>query len=241
MLFAREGATVYGIDRNPAAAEDTRRRIEAEGGTCLTAEADVTRRDQVEAMVADCLARLGRVDVLVNNVGLSLPGDPVAMSEEVWDSQIDINLKSAFLCTKAVLPCMVAQGKGAIVSVASTAAIRYTGKPQAAYAAAKAGLVQFSRVVAVDYARRGVRLNCVLPGLIETPLVEKLAEQFASDETGLDREAFYNRRHAQVPMGHMGEAFDVAEAALFLASDAAKYITGTELLVDGGLCAAVRS
>ncbi|MGY4801467.1 SDR family NAD(P)-dependent oxidoreductase [Teichococcus aerofrigidensis] len=241
VLFAREGATVYGIDRDPAAAADTRRRIEAEGGTCLTAEADVTRRDQVEAMVADCLARFGRVDVLVNNVGLSLPGDPVAMSEEVWDSQIDINLKGAFLCTKAVLPCMVAQGKGAIVSVASTAAIRYTGKPQAAYAAAKAGLVQFSRVVAVDYARRGVRLNCVLPGLIETPLVEKLAEQFASDETGLDRDAFYNRRHAQVPMGHMGEAFDVAEAALFLASDAAKYVTGTELLVDGGLCAAVRS
>ena len=154
--------------------------------------------------------------------------------------QIDVNLKSAFLCCKAVLPLMEAQGKGAVVSVASTAAIRYTGKPQAGYAAAKAGLVQFSRVVAIDYARRGVRLNCVLPGLMDTPLVEKIARDFASRETGMDRDAFYRRRHEQVPMGRMGEAWDVANAALFLASDESKYITGTEILVDGGLCAAVR-
>jgi len=100
--------------------------------------------------------------------------------------------------------------------------------------------VQFSRVVAIDYARRGVRLNCVLPGLMDTPLVEKIARDFASRETGMDRDAFYRRRHEQVPMGRMGEAWDVANAALFLASDEAKDITGTEILVDGGLCAAVR-
>jgi NAD(P)-dependent dehydrogenase (short-subunit alcohol dehydrogenase family) len=174
-------------------------------------------------------------------VGHSLPGDPATMTEEAWDSQIDVNLKSAFLCCKAVLPRMEAKGKGAIVSVASTAAIRCTGKPQAGYAAAKAGLVQFSRVVAIDYARRGgVRLNCVLPGLMDTPLVEKIARDFASRETGMGRDAFYRRRHEQVPMGRMGGAWDVANAALFLASDEAKYITGTEILVDGGLCAAVR-
>lgn len=240
-LFAREGATVYGVDRNPDAALATQRLIADEGNDLTIGSGDVTDKASVDALVADCLQRFGRIDVLVNNVGLSIPGDPATMPEEAWDSQIEINLKTAFLCCKAVLPVMEQQGKGAIVSIASTAAIRYTGKPQAGYAAAKAGLVQFSRVVAVDYARRGVRLNCVLPGLIETPLVAKLVEDFASRETGLDREAFYRRRHEQVPMGHMGEAFDVAEAVLFLASDAAKYITGTELLVDGGLCAAVRN
>ena len=225
---------------NRDAAEETRRIVEGEGGTFAVGAGDVTDRATVEALVADCVERLGRIDILVNNVGLSLPGDPATMTEEAWDSQIDVNLKSAFLCCKAVLPRMEAQGKGAIVSIASTAAIRYTGKPQAGYAAAKAGLVQFSRVVAIDYARRGVRLNCVLPGLMDTPLVEKVARDFASRETGMDRDAFYRRRHEQVPMGRMGEAWDVANAALFLASDESKYITGTEILVDGGLCAAVR-
>ena len=239
--FARNGASIFGIDRNREAAEETRRIIEDGTGVCAIGIGDVTDRGDVERLVADCVARFGRVDVLVNNVGLSLPGDPATMSEETWDAQIEVNLKSAFLCTKAVLPIMAAQGKGSIVSIASTAAIRYTGKPQAGYAAAKAGLVQFSRVVAVDYARRGVRLNCVLPGLIETPLVEKLAIDFAARETGMDREAFYKRRHEQAPIGRMGDAFDVANAALFLASDAAKYVTATEIVVDGGLTAAVRN
>ncbi len=240
VLFARRGAAVYGIDLNREAAEETRRIVEGEGGTFAVGAGDVTDKATVDALVADCAARFGRIDILVNNVGHSLPGDPATMTEEAWDSQIDVNLKSAFLCCKAVLPLMEAQGKGVVVSVASTAAIRYTGKPQAGYAAAKAGLVQFSRVVAIDYARRGVRLNCVLPGLMDTPLVEKVARDFASRETGMDRDAFYRRRHEQVPMGRMGEAWDVAHAALFLASDEAKYITGTEILVDGGLCAAVR-
>ncbi|WP_174242011.1 SDR family NAD(P)-dependent oxidoreductase [Teichococcus oryzae] len=240
VTFARHGAVIYGVDLNADAAEETRRIVESEGGRFIAGTGDVTDKARVDALVADCVVRLGRIDVLVNNVGHSVPGDPATMPEEIWDRQIDVNLKSAFLCCKAVLPLMEAQGKGAVVSIASTAAIRYTGKPQAGYAAAKAGLVQFSRVVAIDYARRGVRLNCVLPGLMETPLVEKLAQDFASSETGLDRGAFYRRRHEQVPMGRMGEAWDVAEAALFLASDAAKYITGTEILVDGGLCAAVR-
>ncbi|MFC3126469.1 SDR family NAD(P)-dependent oxidoreductase [Pseudoroseomonas globiformis] len=240
VTLARHGATVFGIDNNPAAADETAGIIAGEGGRCVTATADVTNKAGVDAAVADCLDRFGRIDVLVNNVGHSLPGDPATMPEDVWDAQIAVNLKSAFLCTRAVLPVMEAQGKGAVVSIASTAAIRYTGKPQPGYAAAKAGLVQFSRVTAIDYARRGVRLNCVLPGLMETPLVEKLAADFASHETGTDRDAFYRRRHEQVPMGHMGEAWDVAEAVLFLASDTSKYITGTELLVDGGLCAAVR-
>jgi NAD(P)-dependent dehydrogenase (short-subunit alcohol dehydrogenase family) len=240
VLFARQGAKTYGVDINEAAAAETRRIIEDEGGTCITATGSVTDRAQVEALVEDCMARFGRIDILVNNVGLSAPGDPATMDEALWDDQIDVNLKSAFLCCKAILPIMESQGKGAVVSISSTAGIRYTGKPQAAYAAAKAGLIQFSKVVAVDYARRGVRLNCVLPGLMNTPLVQKLAKQFASENAGMDLDAFVNRRHNQVPIGRMGEGWDVAHAALFLASDEAKYITGTEILVDGGLCAAVR-
>ena len=241
VTFARAGTAIYGIDRNPDAAAETGRIIAGEGARFAAGVGDITRRATVDGLVADCLARFGRIDVLVNNVGLSLPGDPATMDEDTWDAQIEVNLKTAFLCTKAVLPIMERQGGGSVVSIASTAAIRYTGKPQAGYAAAKAGLVQFSRVVAVDWARRGVRLNCVLPGLIETPLVEKLAQDFAGQETGMDRDAFYRRRHNQVPMGCMGEAFDVAHAALFLASDAAKYVTATEILVDGGLTAAVRT
>jgi NAD(P)-dependent dehydrogenase (short-subunit alcohol dehydrogenase family) len=240
VLFARQGAKIYGIDINEAAATETKRIIESEGGTCVTASGDVTDAAQVNALVADCMARFGRIDILVNNVGASAPGDPATMEESLWDAQIDLNLKSAFLCCKAILPIMEGQGKGAVVNIASTAGVRYTGKPQAGYAAAKAGLIQFSKVTAVDYARRGVRLNCVLPGLMNTPLVQKVARQFASENTGKDYESFVNRRHNQVPMGHMGEGWDVAHAALFLASDEAKYITATELLVDGGLCAAVR-
>jgi NAD(P)-dependent dehydrogenase (short-subunit alcohol dehydrogenase family) len=135
-----------------------------------------------------------------------------------------------------VLPIMQKQGKGAVVSIASTAGIRYTGKPQAAYSAAKAGLIHFSKTTAITYAPRGIRMNCVLPGLMYTPLVDKLAEQFA----GGDLEGFVAKRNAAVPIGKMGEGWDVAHAALFLASDEAKYVTATELVVDGGLTASTR-
>jgi NAD(P)-dependent dehydrogenase (short-subunit alcohol dehydrogenase family) len=236
-LFARQGAVVYGIDINPDAARETGRLIEGEGGRCAVAGGDVTDAAQVEARVADCLARFGRIDVLVNNVGRSEPGDAGRMEEAAWDDQIALNLKSAFLCCRAVLPVMERQGGGgAIVSIASTAGIRYTGKPQAAYSAAKADLIQFSKTTAIAYAPKGIRLNCVLPGLMHTPLVDRLAEQFA----GGDLEGFVSRRHGQVPMGHMGSAWDVAHAALFLASDEARYVTATEVVVDGGLTAATR-
>jgi NAD(P)-dependent dehydrogenase (short-subunit alcohol dehydrogenase family) len=236
VLFARQGATIYGIDINADAAKETGRLIESEGGRCSVAQGDVTDAAQVEAFVADCLAHFGRIDVLVNNVGRSEPGDAGRMEEVAWDDQIELNLKSAFLCCRAVLPVMERQGGGAIVSIASTAGIRYTGKPQAGYSAAKAGLIQFSKTTAIAYAAKGIRLNCVLPGLMHTPLVNKLAEQFA----GGDLEGFVDRRHRQVPIGHMGSAWDVAHAALFLASDEARYVTATELVVDGGLTAATR-
>ncbi|HEX8165594.1 MAG TPA: SDR family NAD(P)-dependent oxidoreductase [Beijerinckiaceae bacterium] len=236
VLFARQGAQVVGTDVNEDAAAETRRLIEAEGGACRTARCDATSAEEVGAFVADTVRRFGRVDVLVNNVGRSEPGGPVELDEATWDEQLAVNLKSAYLACRAVLPVMERQGGGAIVNVSSIAGLRYIGKPQVAYSAAKAALLQFTRATAVIYAGKGVRLNCVVPGLMNTPLVRRLADKYA----GGDFEGFSATRDAQVPMGRMGDAWDVAHAALFLASDEARYVTATELVVDGGLTAATR-
>ena len=236
-LFARQGATVIGIDLTHEAADETRKVIEGEGHSLHTVTCDVTDSAQVDALVADCRARFGRIDILINNVGRSEPGDPVTMDESVWRQQLDLNLTSAFLTSKAMLPVMADQGSGAIVNISSVAGMRWVGKDQVGYAAAKAGLVQFTKVTAVAFAGQGVRLNCVVPGLMFTPIVQRLAERYGDG----DYEAMVAKRHAQVPMGRMGDAWDVAHAALFLASDEAKYITGTEIVVDGGLTASTGS
>lgn len=233
VLLARQGATVYGVDLDRPAAEVTRKLVEAEGHRLHAEVCDVTDSAQVNALVQDCVARFGRLDILVNNVGRSEPGDPATMDEAVWRQQIDLNLTSAFLTCKAALPVMAAQGGGAIVNVASIAGQRWVGKDQVAYAAAKAGLIQFTKVTAVSYAAKGVRLNTVVPGLMMTPLVQRLADRYAAG----DFEGMVARRNAQVPMGRMGDAWDVAHATLFLASDEARYVTGTELVVDGGITA----
>jgi NAD(P)-dependent dehydrogenase (short-subunit alcohol dehydrogenase family) len=236
VLLARQGAKIAGFDRDEAAAAETKRIIEDEGGACFVARCDATSAKQVNAFVADCVARFGRIDILINNVGRSEPGGPVELAEETFDEQIEVNLKTAYLLCKAVLPIMERQGSGSVVSVSSVAGLRYVGKPQVAYAAGKAALLQFTRTTAVIYADRGVRLNCVVPGLMSTPLVRRLADKYA----GGDFEGFSAHRNAQVPMGRMGDAWDVAHAALFLASDEARYVTGTEIVVDGGLTAATR-
>ncbi|WP_226016573.1 SDR family NAD(P)-dependent oxidoreductase [Novosphingobium sp. FKTRR1] len=232
-LLARQGATVFGVDVNLAAAEATRAVIEAEGNALAIAACDVTDGAQVDALVADCVARFGRLDILINNVGQSEPGTPATMEPDVWDRQLQLNLTSAYRTCHAALPVMEAQRSGAIVNVSSVAGLRWVGKDQVGYAAAKAGLMQFSRVTAVAYAAKGIRMNCVVPGLVFTPLVRRLADRYG----GGDFEAMVARRHAQVPMGRMGDAWDVANAALFLVSDEARYITGTEIVVDGGLTA----
>jgi len=232
-LLARQGATVYGVDLNVDVADATRAIIQGEGNRIHVAGCDVTDSVQVQALVADCVARFGRLDILVNNVGRSEPGEPATMDEAVWKGQLDLNLTSAFLTSRYALPVMAGQGGGSIVNISSVAGMRWVGKDQVGYAAAKAGLGQFTKVTAVAYAARGVRLNCVVPGLMFTPLVERLAERYG----GGDYEAMVAKRHAQVPMGRMGDAWDVAHATLFLVSDEAKYITGTEIVVDGGLTA----
>jgi len=235
-VLARQGATVIGVDVDPAAAEVTRSIVAAEGNEISVSTCDVTDAAQVEALIARIHRQHGRLDVLINNVGRSEPGDPVTMAEEVWDEQIDLNLKSVFLTCKHAIPLMVEQGGGSIVNIASVAGLRFVGKDQVGYAAAKAGLIQFTKVTAVAFAPHKVRLNTVVPGLMDTPLVRRLADRYAKG----DYEGMVAKRHAQAPMGHMGTAWDTAYAALFLASDEAQYVTGTEIVVDGGLTAATR-
>ena len=230
--FAEEGARIFAADRNLDATVETVERVKAVGGEIVTHAADVTDGASVKAMVEACVKRFGRVDILVNVVGGSAHGGPVEMSEEVWDAQVDYNLKSVFLTLKHVLPVMVAQKQGAIVNFASSSGLRYTGASQVAYAATKAGVIQMSRVTAVQYAAQGIRINTVVPGQLHTPMVEvRLAKQRA----GGDVEALLAARQKRIPLGFMGDGRDTANAALFLASDEARFVTGTEIVVDGGM------
>ena len=236
VLFAREGAKLLCVDIEPDAAAETAAIVAGEGGRAEAQAADVSRADRVEAVVDRCLALYGRIDVLHNNVGILEVGGPVEASEESWDRIMAVNLKSMFLTCKHVLPVMERQGKGAIVNVASIAAIRWLGVPYVSYSASKAGVVQLTRSVALQYAAKGIRANAILPGLMNTPMiVEPLKEAYA----GGDVDRMIALRDAQCPMGRMGDAWDVAYAALYLASDEAKYVTGTELVVDGGITAKV--
>ena len=231
VLFAREGAAVLAVDNRPEAAEETAAIIADEGGECRVIAADVSQRADVERMVQECIARYGRVDVLHNNVGIVEGGGPVEASEESWDRVHDVNLKSVYLTCKAAIPQMVAQGGGAIVNVSSISGIRWMGIPYISYATTKAALNQLSRVVAVQYGKDNIRCNAILPGLMLTPIVESVLEAYP----GGDRESYFAERNAAIPLGRFGDAWDVAQAALFLASDEAKYITGAELVVDGGV------
>ncbi len=235
-LFARQGAVVFGTDINPAAADTTAATIAAEGGVCAVQRCDGTDSDAVAEAVKACLARFGRIDILVNNVGGSAPGDPVSMDEAVWDMQMDLNLKTVFLTCKHILPVMQAQGAGVVVNVASVAGIRdQLGRDYIAYAASKAGVIRMSKAIAMSNAKKGIRCNTLVPGLMHTPLVEaRLVRQIG----GNDAEKLIAERNARVPLGKMGDAWDVAHAVLFLASDEAKYITATEIVVDGGVTAA---
>lgn len=230
--FAQEGAKVFAVDRDADRMEETVKLVQEAGGEIATAACDVTQSAPVAAVVAACMERFGRIDILVNNVGGSAAGGPVEMTEEVWDAQMDHNLKSVFLTCKHVLPIMEAQAAGAIVNIASTSGMRWTGSAQVAYASTKAGVMQFSRVVAVQYAKKGIRVNTVVPGQLYTPMVDvRLAKQ----RTGGDVTALLQQRQSRIPLPFMGDGRDTANAALFLASDEARFVTGTELVVDGGM------
>ncbi|PWC30614.1 3-oxoacyl-ACP reductase [Pseudoroseomonas aestuarii] len=237
VLMARQGAWVFALDNRAEAAEETVAIIRAEGGEATAHVADVTAAAQVAEAVEACVTAYGGIDILVNNVGGSFPGGAESLSEEDWERQIDFNLRSAFLCCKHALPHLRARGKGAIVNLSSIAALRMSAdRPHIAYSASKYGIVALTKSVAMEQARQGVRCNTVVPGLMHTPLVEhRLVRQLGAN----DAAQLIAKRNAQVPMGQMGDAWDIAHAVLFLASDEARHITGTELIVDGGISAAM--
>jgi len=233
VLFAREGAKVFAVDKDADSMTETVARV-GNDGEMATHVCDVLDDAQVRTMTESCRKVFGRIDILVNNVGGSAAGGVAEMSEETFDHQIDYNLKSVFLACRHVIPVMIEQGGGAIVNTASASGTRYTGAPQIGYASAKAAVIQFSRVTAVQYARNGIRVNTVIPGQMHTPMVEaRLAKQRA----GGDVEALLKSRVARIPLGFMGDGRDTAAAVLFLASDEARFITGTEIVVDGGMTA----
>ncbi len=232
--FAEEGAKIFAVDCNPDSTAETIDKVKAVSGEIVVHQCDVTDTKSVKAMVDACIDRFGRIDVLVNNVGGSAPGGPVEMSEEMWETQVDMNLTSVYLTCKHVLPVMERQQKGSIINVASTSGIRFTGAFQIGYAATKAGVIQLSRVVAVQYAAKGIRVNAIVPGQLHTPMVEaRLARQRA----GGDVAALLAQRVQRIPMGFAGDGRDTANAALFLASDESRFVTGTEIVVDGGMSA----
>lgn len=234
VAFAREGARVMCADINLAAAEETAAIIASEGGEARALRVDVTKDGDVRTMVEACTKAYGRIDILDNNVGIAEVGGVVDLSESEWDRVMAVNLKSAFLTMKHVIPLMDAQGGGSIINISSVAAIRYTGVPYSSYYASKAALSHLSRTTAVQYAPKKIRVNTILPGLMETPMVAHAAG-LAATYAGGDVEEMFRVRAKQVPLGFGGNAWDIAYAAVFLASDESRYVTGLDLVVDGGV------
>ena len=237
VLLARQGAAVFAIDNQPDAVKETLGLIKAERGNAHAHVCDMTSAAEVSAAVEACIAAFGRLDILVNNVGGSFPGGPEAMTEEDWERQIDLNLRTVFLGCKFALPHLRRVPTSAIVNLSSIAALRMSAdRPHVAYSASKQGVIALSKSIAIEHAKAGVRCNTVVPGLMHTPLVEsRLVRQLGAS----DAATLIAKRNAQVPKGKMGTAWDVAHAVLFLVSDEAHYITGTELIVDGGISAAM--
>lgn len=232
VAYARAGAKVVCVDLNLAAAEETADIIAQEGGKAVPLACDVTNGDDVTRAVETVMRRCKRIDILHNNVGHAQMGGPVELSEEQWDRELAINLKGIFFATKHVLPLMQKQKRGVVTNISSSAGIRYVGYDYASYYASKGGVNQLTVGLALQYARHGIRVNAILPGLMDTPLIyQQISGVYGSTEEMIAK------RHAASPTGRMGSAWDVAHAAVFLASDEAAYINAVCLPVDGGLTA----
>lgn len=230
VLFAREGARVMLVDRHLDSAQETKSMIDKEGGKSFAFKADIVREGDCRQIAEKCVEAYGRIDVLVNNVGTGEGDNNVdKLTEEAWDYIFDANLKGMFLACKYVLPVMVKQESGSIINTSSAAAVSAVG--MTAYKVSKAGVNALTHQMAMKYAKKGIRVNAIMPGLMNTPM----AIEGISKATGKSKEELIKIRNARVPLkGGMGDAWDTAYAALFLASDEAKFITSVILPVDGG-------
>lgn len=235
VVYARQGAHVICVDVDGDSADETANLITRAGGEATSCTADVTVEADIGRIVQAVHTRHGRIDILHNNVGSTFMGDIESLPLDRWQKAVDVNLFSVVLACKWVAPIMRNQGGGAIVNISSLASIQINEYPYPAYQATKAAVNHLTRSLAVRYARDHIRVNAVLPGVMNTPLIDKqILGSFTS------REEMLARRNAASPMGHMGDAWDVAYAALFLAGDEARYVTGVILPVDGGKACAAR-
>ncbi|GAA1313183.1 SDR family NAD(P)-dependent oxidoreductase [Pseudonocardia xinjiangensis] len=223
VLFARHGARVLVVDRDEAAARDTVEMITREGGEAVAHTADLTAEDDCTAMAAAAVGRWGRIDILDNNVGIEGPGTILDVTAADWDVVMKVNVGTIVAASRAVVPVMAAGGGGSIVNLSSISALRPRGLTP--YTAAKGAVIALTRAMAIDHAAAGIRVNCIAPGPIYTPMV------YAA---GMD-EDLRDRRRAASPLGVEGTGWDVGYAALFLVSDEARYVTGVTLPVDGGV------
>lgn len=230
LVFAQEGAAVVAVDRDRAAADEIAAAITRSGGAALAVEADVSREEDGRKMVAAAEEAFGRLDVLFNNAGISHPDDEdaVTTTEAVWDQTFAVNVKGPFFGCKHGIPALRRAGGGSVINTASFVALMGAATPQLAYTSSKGAVLAMTRELAVIHARENIRVNALCPGPLETPLLMKY----------LDTEAKKQRRLVHIPMGRFGQASEVAQAALWLASDESSFVTGTEFLVDGGITAA---
>ena len=230
LLFAKEGAKVVAVDMNDAAGKETVVAVEKEAGRAVFVHADVSRSVDVEAMVAAAKKTYGRLDVLFNNAGIfpANDGSVLETDEKTWDLVLSVNLKGVFLGCKYGIPVMLEGGGGSIINTASFVALMGSATPQIAYTASKGGVLALTREIAVEFARSGIRVNAICPGPVDTPLLQELFSDPA-------RKA---RRLVHIPMGRLAQAKEVAQAALFLASDDSSYVNGTAFTVDGAITAA---
>lgn len=233
IVYARDGASIMAVDVDLGKAEETKKMIEDEGGTCSVYQADISRADDCQAMAEQCLKDYARIDILHNNVGVGArkPGGILEADEQDWDRVMDVNVKGMFHTCRAVIPQMIKQGSGSIINISSVGSLLHTYPALFLYTISKSAVNTFTRCLAFELADKGIRVNCIMPGMIDSPVIYK-------EILGLydgDLEKMREDRKARVPMKHMGEPWDIANASLFLASDRAKYITGQILSVDGGL------
>jgi len=236
VLFAREGAKVLCADINGDAAQETADIIQGEGGVANVFTADVTDAGQVRDMIAACHDAWGRIDVLHNNVGIVAPGGAGEQSEEDWDKVVATNLTSMFLTCKQVIPIMQDQNGGSIINLSSISSLRYMGINYVAYPTTKAAINQFTKVTAGQYGSWNIRVNAILPGFNRTPMVDNAVVEMVQKGTDPDMtlDKYYAWREEKIPLRRWGDAWDIANAAVFLASDESSYVTGLELVVDGG-------